>query len=100
MRSRLTTSVLALAATTALVLGITAPAAAITGNYTKDFVHDFVGLLVFYTDPDPDTGDIFSHRCSGTLISPTVMVTAGHCTQGVETGRVYFAQSVAPDYDP
>jgi V8-like Glu-specific endopeptidase len=75
-------------------------AGAITGNYQKDFVHDNVGLLVFYTTPDPVTGDPFSHRCSGTLISPTVMVTAGHCTDGVDTGRVYFAQSAAPNYDP
>ena len=28
------------------------------------------------------------------------MVTAGHCTEGVDEGRVYFAQSVAPNYDP
>jgi hypothetical protein len=28
------------------------------------------------------------------------MVTAGHCTAGVNDGRVYFAQSVAPNYDP
>ena len=60
----------------------------------------FVGLMVFYTDPDPETGDIFSHRCSGTLISPTLMVTAGHCTEGVESGRVYFQQAAAPNYDP
>ena len=82
------------------IVGSPAPASAITGNYQKDFVHDFVGLMVFYTDPDPVTGDIFSHRCSGSLITPTLMVTAGHCTQGVETGRVYFQQSVAPNYDP
>jgi hypothetical protein len=75
-------------------------AGAITGNYQKDFTHDAVGLLVFYTTPDPETGDPFSHRCSGTLISPTVMVTAGHCTEGVDEGRVYFAQSAAPNYDP
>jgi hypothetical protein len=90
------------ATVTALVistLGLTAPASAITGNYEKDFVHDFVGLMVFYTDPDPVTGDIFSHRCSGTLISPTLMVTAGHCTEGVESGRVYFEQAAAPNYD-
>ena len=67
-------------------------AGAITGNYTDDFVHDNVGLLVFYTTPDPETGDPFSHRCSGTLISPTLMVTAGHCTEGVDKGRVYFVQ--------
>ena len=93
---------LALAVLTALVsaLGLATPAGAITGNYQKDFTHDFVGLMVFYTDPDPVTGDIFSHRCSGSLISPTLMVTAGHCTQGLQTGRVYFQQSVAPNYDP
>jgi V8-like Glu-specific endopeptidase len=75
-------------------------AGAITGNYVPDTVHDNVGLLVFYTDPDPETGDIFSHRCSGTLIAPTVMVTAGHCTLGVDEGRVYFQQQAAPNYDP
>ena len=94
---------LVLGMATALIggmLGVATPALAITGNYEKDFTHDFVGLMVFYTDPDPVTGDIFSHRCSGSLITPTLMVTAGHCTQGVETGRVYFDQSVAPNYDP
>ena len=75
-------------------------AGAITGNYTKDFTHDAVGLLVFYTPNTPAGEDPFSHRCSGTLISPTVMVTAGHCTEGVDEGRVYFQQSVAPNYDP
>jgi hypothetical protein len=75
-------------------------AGAITGNYTDDFTHDAVGLLVFYTPNTPAGEDPFSHRCSGTLISPTLMVTAGHCTQGVDEGRAYFAQSVAPNYDP
>ena len=28
------------------------------------------------------------------------MVTAGHCTDGVDSGRVYFQQSAAPNYDP
>jgi hypothetical protein len=100
MRRRPIITLLSLVTAVTAALGLATPAAAITGNYHKDFVHDFVGLMVFYTDPDPDTGDIFSHRCTGSLISPTVMVTAGHCTQGVETGRVYFQQSVAPNYDP
>ena len=100
MRGRLVTSVLGLASATSLMFVAASPAAAITGNYTKDFTHDYVGLIVFYTDPDPETGDIFSHRCSGTLISPTLMVTAGHCTEAVDEGRVYFQQSVAPNYDP
>jgi hypothetical protein len=91
--------VLTLAALLAFA-AIATPVKAITGNYEKDFVHDYVGLMVFYTTPDPVTGDPFSHRCSGSLISPTVMVTAGHCTAGVDEGRVYFQQSVAPNYDP
>ena len=83
-----------------MVSAVATPAAAITYNYERDFVHDYVGLVVFYTTPDPETGDPFSHRCSGTLISPTVFVTAGHCTEGVDEGRIYFQQSVAPNYDP
>ncbi|HEU4347974.1 MAG TPA: trypsin-like serine protease [Actinoplanes sp.] len=98
MRRRL--ALLAAAVVAVLALGSANPAGAITGNYKKDFGHDFVGLLVFYTTPDPETGDPFSHRCSGSLISPTVIVTAGHCTEGVDEGRVYFQQSVAPNYDP
>ena len=89
-----------LAVAAAALVSFVGPAGAITGNWTDDTVHDYVGLLVFYTTPDPVTGDPFSHRCSGTLISPTVIVTAGHCTEGVDTGRVYFAQSAAPNYDP
>lgn len=77
------------------------PAGAITGNYEKDFVHDYVALLVFHhIAPDSETGDTFDHRCSGTLISPTVLVTAGHCTAGFDRGRAYFEQAVAPNYDP
>lgn len=89
-----------LAVVAAALVSFAGSAGAITGNFEKDFTHDAVGLLVFYTTPDPETGDPFSHRCSGTLISPTVMVTAGHCTEGVDEGRVYFAQSAAPNYDP
>jgi len=91
---------LILAAACAAVLASLVPSAtAVTGNYEQDFVHDYVGLLVFYTEPDAN-GDIFSHRCSGTLISPTVVVTAGHCTEGVDEGRIYWAQSAAPNYSP
>ena len=78
-----------------------APVGAITYNAEEDFVHDYVGLVAFHLDePDPETGDPFSHRCSGTLISPTVFVTAGHCTDGVDKGRIYFQQAVAPNYSP
>lgn len=99
MRKRLATVLATLVAAAA----IAAPVAAVTGNAVEDFEHDYVALLVFYTDPDPNSvppGDPFSHRCSGSLISPTVIVTAGHCTEGVDEGRAYFVQAAGPNYSP
>jgi hypothetical protein len=71
------------------------PAAGITGNYEKDFVHDGVGLLVTYDDDGE-----FAGRCSGTLVTPTVFLTAGHCTDGKAAARVYFEQDAGANYDP
>lgn len=51
--------------------------------------HPYVGLLVFDVDGSP------SHRCSGTLLSPTVLLTAGHCTFGTDGGRVWFESDVS-----
>jgi hypothetical protein len=70
-------------------------ASAITGNYVKDFEHPFVGLAVFY-----DAKGEFLGRCSGSLISPTVFLTAGHCVEGATTARVYFQQDAGANYDP
>ena len=83
---------------TALAVGLVTfagSAGAITGNYEKDFEHDFVGLLVVYDDEGE-----FAGRCSGSLISPTVFVTAGHCTTGTDSARIYFQQDAGVDYDP
>jgi hypothetical protein len=79
----------------ALVLGILAtsmlPAGAITGNYQKDFEHPFVGLVALY-----DQNGEYLGRCSGSLLTPTVVLTAGHCTtdnfEPVTRARVYFQQ--------
>ena len=94
----------------AVVLGMLAtavvPAGAITGNYVEDFEHPFVGLVVFYDD----NGE-FMHRCSGSLLTSTVFLTAGHCTSGETTeegeeippptsARVYFQQDAGANYDP
>ena len=68
---------------------------AITGNFVKDFEHPFVGLAVFY-----DSNGAFSHRCSGSLLSPTVFLTAGHCVVGVSSARVYFQQDAGAHFDP
>ena len=88
-----------LAAVLALSAAAVAPVGAITGvNYTNDNEHPFVGLAVFYTIEDNE--EVFSHRCSGSLISPTVFLTAGHCTDGADTARIYFQQDAGAHYDP
>jgi hypothetical protein len=77
------------------VLVTAVPAWAITGSYVKDFQHPYVGLVTFY-----DAKGEFSHRCSGSLLTPRVLLTAGHCTDGATTARVYFQQGAGANYDP
>src|SRR5215217_4848586 len=67
------------------MLVMAAPAQAIKGGVPDEGAHPYVGQLLFYdpTAVDPrfdDPGGWFN--CSGTLVSPTVVVTAGHCTFG------------------
>jgi hypothetical protein len=75
------------------------PAGAITGGSVEDTEHPFVGLVVFYDDQGE-----YSHRCSGSLLTPTVFLTAGHCTTdffgSTATARVYFQQDAGANYDP
>lgn len=77
----------------ALAIGLV-PAGAITKNYEPDFEHPFVGLVVFY-----DEAGEFSHRCSGSLLSSTVFLTAGHCTDGATTARIYFQQDAGANFN-
>ena len=81
-----------------LALVMVMPAGAITVNWTEDNDHPFVGLIVFY-----DKDGVFVQRCTGSLISPTKFLTAGHCTDanaGVVSARVYFQQDAGAHYDP
>ena len=93
----------ALASAVVLATAMVAPAAAITGNYRDDDEHPFVGLVAFY-----DSDWEFIHRCTGELLSPTVLLTAGHCTNDdslpdgavAAHARVWFLQDVGSHYDP
>jgi hypothetical protein len=79
-----------------LVLGAV-PAGAITGNYTDDNIHPYVGLIAFY-----DKNDAFTHRCSGSLLTPSVFLTAGHCTDaatGATHARIWFQQDAGVGFD-
>jgi len=77
---------LSVLAALAAALLIATPVSAVTNGVPDANEHPYVGELLFY-QPDAidsrfdDPGGWFS--CSGTLISPTVIVTAGHCTFGV-----------------
>jgi secreted trypsin-like serine protease len=55
---------------------------------TPDTTHTGVGALVF---PRPDNGEMWN-LCSGALISPTVFLTAGHCTEDAK----WYAEAGVP----
>jgi hypothetical protein len=76
------------------------PASAVTGNFVKDFEHPYVGLVAFYDDEGN-----FMWRCSGSLLTDRVFLTAGHCTdQDAEESpvmaRIWFHQNVGGAYNP
>lgn len=71
MKRRIWTSVIVLA----LLLAWTTPAFAITYGTPDGNAHPYVGSMVFKI---PDRG-VFQ-MCTGTLIAPTVFLTASHCT--------------------
>lgn len=52
-----------------------APAAAVQYGQPDGDGHPYVGLVVFY-----DEHKVPLWRCTGALVSPTVLLTAGHCT--------------------
>ena len=80
---------LILAATVAATLITAAPAAAITDGTADGNGHPNVGGLVSATQYSDGTW-IY---CSGTLISPTVFLTAAHCDEGTAKERVSFSSA-------
>ena len=99
--------------TVALLLAPLAPATAIIGGAADNGEHPYVGQLLFYVPSAEDSrfddpGSWFN--CTGTLIDPYTVVTAGHCTyavgvEGKEPANplyggtdVWFSVKAAPDY--
>jgi Trypsin len=66
-------------------LSLAAPAMAVTGGVFDAQAHPAVGLLLVDrgNGPEPD--------CSGSLVSPTVYVTAAHCTGTLPSNRVFVS---------
>jgi len=85
---------IAVVAVLVLVLGISGGASAITNGQPDGDNHPYVGLLVF------DVGGEPAWRCSGALIAPNVVLTAGHCTDGADAARIWFDKDVTYDAVP
>jgi hypothetical protein len=77
-----------------LVLGSVGIAYAITNGEPDAGRHPYVGLLIFDDEGGP------AWRCSGALIAPDVVLTAGHCTDGAVAARVWFDEDVTYDNVP
>lgn len=65
----------AIGLTTLLVAGTAVAASAITGGEVDGNAHPNVALIAYYDAAG-------RQRCSATLVSPTVLLTAAHCTDG------------------
>ncbi|MBU0512399.1 MAG: trypsin-like serine protease [Chloroflexi bacterium] len=97
MKKIVIASILALA----LVLSLVGIASAITNGEPDNGRHPYVGLLIF--DAPDEYGVVApAWRCSGSLIAPDVVLTAGHCTDGAVAARVWFDEGPVPwgTWDP
>ena len=76
--------IVTLALVVVLAFAVFGNAGAVTDGEPDGEGHPYVGLMIADVDGEP------AWRCSGTLISPTIFVTAGHCTDGATAARVWF----------
>lgn len=68
-------TVVTIALVALLAMTVVVPVAAVTYGEPDGNGHPFVGLVVFYNSAGKPMW-----RCTGALLSPTVFLTAGHCT--------------------
>lgn len=83
----------------AILLGSFGSASAITNGQPDGDAHPYVGLAVFDV-LDGNGNQVPSHRCSASLLTPTIVLTAGHCTDGTVAARIWFDEIVQgnPEY--
>jgi hypothetical protein len=74
-----------LAALAAIASVVVVPAGAITNGDPDGNGHPYVGLMVA-----KDAAGVPLWRCSGTLMSPTVFMVAGHCTEAPASSAVIW----------
>lgn len=72
-----------------LVAALAAPAIGVTDGELDGDGHPHVGIMVA-----KDAAGNPMWRCSGTLLSSTVFLTAGHCTYGAATVELWFAADI------
>lgn len=87
-------SIVTVLAFSVLVSLLCSSAYAITGNYMEDEGrHPYVCLVGFY-----DENYEWLWRASGSLLSPTVVLTAGHATDGAAYATIWIDEEIV--YDP
>lgn len=64
------------------------PASAVLYGQPDGTDHPYVGVVRFF-----DADGNYLHRCTGTLISPTVVLTAGHCTFGTASAEFWVSET-------
>ena len=79
----------------AFTIPVATPVSAVTNGQPDDDNHPYVGLIVFYSGTDGNGNPVPMWRCSGSLITDTVFLTAAHCVTDPTPAffQIWFAQS-------